>query len=99
MNELTILIERWSQEKGLDNADSDKQTIKLFEEAGELAEGMNKNSPEQIIDSVGDIYVVLTILCQQLGINIEECVEAAYKEIKERTGEMRNGVFIKADDL
>lgn len=88
------LIEQWSIKHDLQNANSDKQMIKLTEEIGELAQGIIKDNPEQIKDSVGDIFVVMTIICQQLGISFEECVKDAYYVIKDR-----EGTFIKDEDI
>lgn len=73
--------------------------LKLAEEFGELAQGMAKNKPDQIEDSIGDMYVVLTILSMQLGLDIGHCISGAYAEIKDRKGEMVNGVFVKEADL
>ena len=56
--------------------------VKLLEELGELANGINKERQEQIIDSIGDVYVVLTILSMQLGLDVETCIYMAYQEIK-----------------
>ena len=88
------LIEQWSIKHDLQNANSDKQMIKLTEEIGELAQGIIKDNPEQIKDSIGDIFVVMTIICQQLGISFEECVKDAYYVIKDR-----EGTFIKDEDI
>ena len=52
-----------------------------------------------IIDSVGDVYVVLVILCMQLGLDINDCIKAAYEEIKDRKGKLVNGLFVKEEDL
>ena len=93
-------VEEWAKARNLVNGSTPQaQMLKLMEEAGELAGGIAKNKPDVIIDSVGDVVVVLTILCAQLGIDIQECVEQAYNEIKDRKGEMRNGVFVKEEDL
>jgi NTP pyrophosphatase (non-canonical NTP hydrolase) len=99
VNELTTLIEEWANDRGLHVADPTKQTLKLGEEFGELCQGMAKNKPDQVIDSIGDMYVVMTILCLQLGIRIDDCVYRAYDEIKDRKGQMVNGVFVKESDL
>lgn len=96
---LTTLIEEWAIERGLDTANPDKQMLKLAEEFGELCQGMAKNKPDQIEDSIGDMYVVMTILSMQLGLDIEDCVFKAYQEIKDRKGKMINGVFVKESDL
>ena len=99
ITELTARIEEWARERGLDVADPEKQMLKLGEEFGELCQGMAKNKPEQVEDSIGDMYVVMTILSLQLGLDIEDCVMKAYSDIKDRKGEMINGVFIKEADL
>lgn len=93
------LIEKWATDRGLHTADPYKQVLKLGEEFGELCQGMAKNKPEQVKDSIGDMYVVLTILCLQLDLSIEDCIRQAYDEIKDRKGKMVNGVFVKEEDL
>ena len=74
ITELTARIEEWARERGLDVADPAKQMLKLGEEYGELCQGLAKDRPEQVKDSIGDMYVVLTILSLQLGLDIEDCV-------------------------
>ncbi|HEM4321712.1 TPA: MazG-like family protein [Streptococcus suis] len=168
---ITDLIENvkgWSAAKGLDKSDARKQMLKLFEEFGELNAGIAKNNTTLIKDSIGDVMVVLTILCQQLNLDAreifltadsltihhpktleievlslitggligklstailnrtheiksnliireivlklhfiskyydftkEQCFETAWNEIKDRTGKMVDGVFVKAADL
>lgn len=99
MNNLTGKIQEWAFERNLNNADPNKQALKLGEEFGELCEGLAKNKPDDVVDAIGDMYVVLTILSMQLGQSIESCVEQAYNEIKDRKGKMVNGVFVKEEDL
>ena|SRR5690625_289000 len=97
--DLTVKIENWARERNLHTANPDKQILKLFEELGELAEGMAKDDKVLVVDAIGDVYVVLTILSMQLGLDIEECIKCAYNEIKDRKGQMINGVFVKEEDL
>lgn len=99
ITELTARIEEWARERGLDTADPAKQMLKLGEEYGELCQGLAKDKPDQVEDSIGDIYVVLTILSLQLGLDIEDCVQKAYSEIKDLKGRLVNGVYIKEADL
>ena len=99
MKILTEKIEEWAIERSLHNADPAKQILKLGEEFGELCEGLAKSNPVEVIDAVGDMYVVLTILSMQLDTNIQSCVAVAYEEIKDRQGKMINGVFVKESDL
>src|SRR5690625_2134904 len=95
---ITDLIRDWSIERNLHDADPNKQALKFGEEAGELFEGLAKGNEDLIKDAIGDIYVVMTILSQQLGFTIEECIELAYDEIKDRRGKMVDGVFVKEGD-
>lgn len=97
--ETTKHIEQWAKDRQLDTADPNKQMLKLVEELGELAEGMAKDKPDMIKDSIGDMYVVLTILSMQMGLDIEGCISLAYQEIKDRKGKMIDGVFVKEEDL
>lgn len=99
LNEITELIEHWGIERNLHKAEPSKQTVKLGEEFGELCQGIAKNNLDQVIDSLGDMYVVMTILSTQLGLDMSNCIESAYDEIKDRKGKMVNGVFIKEADL
>jgi NTP pyrophosphatase (non-canonical NTP hydrolase) len=50
---------------------------------------------DDIRDGVGDTCVVLAVICTQLGISFEGCLEYAWNEIKDRKGKMVNGVFVK----
>ncbi|SLM93069.1 Phage DNA binding protein [Brachybacterium faecium] len=93
------LIEQWATDRNLHTADPNKQMLKLMEETGELASAMARSNDALTKDAVGDIVVVLTVLCTQLNISVEECIQIAYNEIKDRKGKMVNGVFIKEADL
>lgn len=95
----TEMIRKWATERGLHDVDPHKQMLKLGEEYGELCEGMAKGNDDLIDDAIGDMYVVLTILSLQRGVDIEDCIDMAYDEIKDRQGEMVNGVFVKESDL
>lgn len=99
VQETTQLIKQWAEDRNLHTADPNKQALKLGEEFGELCQGLAKGNKELVIDSIGDMYIVMTILSMQLGVNIEDCIEVAYDEIKDRKGKMINGVFIKESDL
>lgn len=99
LDELTRKIEQWAIDRELHIALPEKQMLKLQEEVGELAAGLVRGDLDKVVDSIGDVYVVITILSMQLGLDIEECIEEAYKEIKDRKGKMRNGVYVKSEDL
>lgn len=89
-------IRQWAKVKGiLSSGDTKTQYIKLMEEAGELAEGLLKKDKPEIKDAIGDMVVVLTNLASLEGLFIEDCIESAYDEIKDRAGVMENGTFVK----
>ena len=90
------LIRDWAEKRGLyEKGDPKTQTLKLMEEAGEICRAVLKKDEEQIFDGIGDCVVVLTNLAHLCDVSIEECIEAAYDEIKDRTGKMDNGTFKK----
>jgi NTP pyrophosphatase (non-canonical NTP hydrolase) len=89
-------ILNWAKERNLlDASNRNKQFIKLIEEIGELAQGMAKNDIVQIIDSIGDVQVVLIILAELYNLDSDKCLESAYETIKNRKGKTVNGIFIK----
>lgn len=73
--------------------------LKLTEEVGELAAAIARNNELGAMDAVGDVMVVLTILCQQIGISLIDSYAIAYETIKNRKGKTVNGVFVKEADL
>jgi NTP pyrophosphatase (non-canonical NTP hydrolase) len=49
-------------------------------------------------DAVGDIIVTLIVACRTKGIDVVECLNLAYDEIKDRKGHLRpDGVFVKEE--
>jgi NTP pyrophosphatase (non-canonical NTP hydrolase) len=89
-------IRLWASERGLyDKGDTKTQALKLVEEVGETCKAILKNDIPEIKDGIGDIVVVLTNLAKLQGTSIEECIDLAYNEIKDRTGKMSNGTFKK----
>ena len=142
LQELQVLILQWAKEKDLlklENAP--KQRLKLLEEVGETAAAILKNNHGEIKDGIGDIFVVLVILseqlseeilfdmngvaedddqdfiflfdnilnskrlyfslaylndiCTKLDLNLAECANLAWNEIKDRKGNTIDGTFIK----
>lgn len=93
-------IREWAEARNLiEGSRPVSQVCKLVEELGELATGVNKGKNDLIADGIGDAVVVLTILAKQCGLNIEDCIELAWNEIKDRKGRMVDGIFIKEQDL
>jgi NTP pyrophosphatase (non-canonical NTP hydrolase) len=92
-------VRRWGHNKGITGpsgkATVDGQMTKLLEEYMELVDGIETERDASIIDGIGDMTVVLILLCDMLGLSLGECLAAAYDEIKGRTGTMQDGVFVK----
>ena len=90
------LIRQWALERGLyDKGDVKTQALKLVEEVGETCRAILKGDHEDAVDGIGDCVVVLTNLAELMDHPIEDCIDAAYYEIKNRTGKMVNGTFKK----
>ena len=89
-------IRNWAEIRGIyEGGDEKTQYVKLIEEAGELAQGILKERPAEVKDAIGDMVVVLTNLAHLANMRIEDCIESAYNEIKDRKGSMSNGTFVK----
>ena len=142
LQELQPLILEWAKDKDLlKSENAPKQRLKLLEEVGEAAGAILKNKTDDIKDSIGDIFVVLVILsdqlseeilyntnrfakdddkdfvflfdnilnskriyyslaylkdiCRKLNLDLTECANIAWNEIKDRTGQTIDGTFIK----
>ena len=93
------MIREWAHARNLIKGSTpDKQFIKLMEEAGEVAAALARDNQEELIDGLGDMFVVMTILAAQRGVSIEQCITRAYYEIKDRKGRMVDGIFVKESD-
>lgn len=87
-------IKQWHYDRNLIHGSTDKdQFYKLIEEMLELQKSTMKGEP--VIDDIGDIIVVLINIAERNGLTIEECLEHAYNDIKDRKGQMINGIFVK----
>jgi NTP pyrophosphatase (non-canonical NTP hydrolase) len=50
---------------------------------------------EMLMDGIGDTVVTLILAAELAGLTFEDCLRAAYGEIKHRKGKMVNGQFVK----
>jgi len=90
------LIREWANTRGLyKNGDTKTQALKLVEEVGVTCRAILKEDYEEVTDGIGDCVVVLTNLAELHGVSIEDCIEEAYHEIKNRKGKMVNGTYKK----
>lgn len=97
-NYLELEIVRWAEQRGIiPNSTPEAQLLKAVSELGELADATLKKDLEKIADGVGDVMVCLINYCALQDLNLVDCLESAYNEIKDRKGTMMpNGVFVKA---
>jgi NTP pyrophosphatase (non-canonical NTP hydrolase) len=93
------LVLQWAKDKNLlKKENSLKQYTKLQEESNELLIAILDKDIHEQQDALGDVLVVITILANQLGFDIEECFDLAYNEIKNRKGRTINGNFVKDEE-
>lgn len=98
MKELQYNILQWAHARGiLTNSSPQIQGLKLVSEVGELCDNLAKG--RDVRDDIGDSIVVLTIIANMKGTTLEECMEVAYNDIKDRKGYLNSdGIFIKETD-
>ena len=96
MSEWKERIRQWAADRNLiEGSTPARQMQKLDEEFMELLDGLQCNNIDDIKDAIGDIQVVLAVMCAQLNLDIDECREIAWNEIKDRKGKMVDGMFAK----
>jgi len=88
----------WHYDRNLIEGSTDKdQVLKLAQELGELSDSVCKG--KDIRDDIGDMMVVMLNITERNGIILAECLEKAWNDIKDRKGQMIDGIFVKATDL
>jgi hypothetical protein len=110
MNELVELVKQWGLEKGITGPNG-KATIlsqlsKTQEELTETRDAAvemcaastyreSQAFRYKIEDGIGDTTVTLILAAELAGLDFHKCLQAAYDEIKGRTGTMIGGTFVK----
>jgi uncharacterized protein YabN with tetrapyrrole methylase and pyrophosphatase domain len=88
----------WHYDRNLIDGSTDKdQTLKLAQELGELSDSVCKG--KDIRDDIGDMLVVMLNITERNNISLEDCLEKAWDDIKDRKGKMIDGIFVKESDL
>lgn len=96
MNELCLLVRQWADKRNLIHKDNaTRQALKVVEEVGETAGALLKNNEDDLIDGLGDSFVTLIILTEQLGYSPQYVLGKAYNVIANRTGKTIDGTFVK----
>ena len=96
-SEVEMKVIQWGEARGIvQNATAQSQAIKTLEEVTELFDAINKKDLPAAKDAVGDIVVTLIMVCAVLDIDLVQCLQSAYSEIKDRKGYLtKEGIFVK----
>jgi NTP pyrophosphatase (non-canonical NTP hydrolase) len=94
---------QWGEDRNIIQGSTPrKQYFKLQEEVHEMFEGIVSSESfgkdagvEDVKDAIGDQIVVLKMIAGMYNLSLKECMEKAWDDIKDRTGKMINGVFVK----
>lgn len=111
MNELIKNVLQWGEEKGITGPNGKAtlltQLSKTQEELTETRDAavmFNQHPLEstesdqafiEIADGIGDQVVTLILAAELAGTTLEECLALAFAQIKDRTGKMIDGTFVK----
>lgn len=95
--QVEMKIIQWSEaRKIIPNSTAEVQLLKAMSEMGELADATIKKDKEAVVDAVGDVMVCLINYCALQHVNLVDCMEVAYDQIKNRKGTLLpNGLFVK----
>lgn len=99
-NELINQVRDWAEERNITTGGGTGlgQAKKSNEEVMELMLAIEQNRAEDVKDAVGDILVTLIIQCEFWDFTLEDALEHAWEQIKDRRGTMINGQFVKEGD-
>lgn len=97
MQSLVEQVIKWGcDRKIIPNSNPQSQLMKTMSELGELADATLHADRKEIVDGVGDVLVTLILYCELQGLAIDDCLQSAYDEIKDRRGTLTTeGVFVK----
>ena len=94
--EIDRKLQKWSSDRGIDQFNNHpKQMMKVMEELGELNSALLKDKRDEVRDSIGDTFVTLLILCDQINESPIACLNMAWEEIKDRKGKTVDGSFVR----
>jgi len=97
---VAVAVRCWAHGKGIARRESAiNQMGKMIEEVMELDKEVGLNDIEGIKDELGDVLVTCIVQAECHGLDLVECLQAAYDKISKRKGETVNGVFVKQMEL
>ena len=93
-------IIRWATDRRIiQESNPITQSKKTVEEANEMLEAIESGDIEHFKLEAGDVYVTLVLVCEMAGVDLGDCINAAYDKIKSRKGMMIQGKYVKQSDL
>ena len=97
-SELDVI--RWAETRNIiQHSNCMAQAIKTLEEVQELLSAIHQGDRDAQIDAYGDVLVTLIIGCTTAGLDLTECLQHAYAQIKDRRGYLTaDGTFVKVLD-
>jgi len=92
---------QWAQDRQIiPNSTPIAQAIKTKEEVGELFDALMTKDHAALRDAYGDILVTLIIGAALADVDLVDCLNDAYNEIKDRKGHLNAaGIFVKETAL
>lgn len=100
VEELEKKVIQWAEERDLYRQSTPiTRSEKIMEEVKELDDACLSLDAEDVRLEAGDVIVTLINFLQPMGLNLRVCLQAAYDKIKNRSGKIINGSFVKAEDL
>lgn len=91
----TVMAQLNKSQEELNEARDAAAVLAYHEEHDVLGSFGIEHLKAKLKDGVGDTAVTLILLAELAGMTFEECLLAAYNEIKGRTGQMIDGQFVK----
>lgn len=76
----------------------DYAALQLIGVYGAMADNILKGQLEQFEANVEKAFRLLSVSANWIGSSLDECLAAAYEDIKDRKGVMYNGTFVKSTD-
>ena len=95
--ELELKVIRWGEKRGIvQHSTPAAQALKTYEEVMELRDAIRTNNRAEMADAYGDILVTLVMGCACADLDLVECFEGAYNQIKNRKGQLNaDGLWVK----
>jgi len=95
-----IEVVRWAEARQIiPNSTPLAQAIKTTEEVAELLAALSKGDKAEAKDAYGDILVTLIIGAALADVDLVDCLNGAYNQIKDRKGYLtKDGIFVKVTE-